>query len=81
MFYAGVGTMRLNHTRGQTFTCFQNNVIHNSKAMGDETLYQELPPTHTHRHTYVHSHRFKKVIFVSIHLNEIVTVLDMFIII
>ena len=73
--------MRLNHTRGQNFTCFQNNVIHNSKAMGDETLYQELPPTHTHRHTYVHSHRFKKVIFVSIYLNEIVTVLAMFIII
>ena len=43
-FYAG--TMRLSHNRGKNFTCFQINVIHNFKAMGDETLYQELPPTH-----------------------------------
>ena len=52
-FYAG--TMRLKNTRGQNFTCFQNNVIDNFKAMGDETLNQELPPTHTHKHTYVYA--------------------------
>ena len=45
-FYAD--TMRLKHIRGQNLTCFQNNVIHNFKAMGDEILYQELPLTHTH---------------------------------
>ena len=49
--------------------------------MGDETLYQELPPTHAHKHTYVHTHRSKKVIFVSIYINEIAIVLAMFIII
>ena len=83
-FYAG--TMNeyneyneMNHTRGQNFTCFQNNVI--DKAMGDGTLNQELPPTHTHKHTYVHTHRSKKVIFVSIYINEIAIVLAMFIII
>ena len=48
--------------------------------MGDETLYQELPPTHAHKHTYVHTHRSKKVIFVSIYSNEIAIVLSLFII-
>ena len=38
----------MKHTQGQNLTCFQNNVIHNFKAMGDEILYQELPLTHTH---------------------------------
>ena len=42
---------------------------------------QELPATHTHRHTYVHTQGLKKVIFVSIYLNEMATVLAMFIII
>ena len=49
--------------------------------MGDETLNQELPPTHTHKHTYAHTHRSKKVIYVSIYLNEIAIVVAMFIII
>ena len=75
------GTMRLNHIRGQNFTCFQNNVIENFKAMGDETLNQELPPTHTYKHTYAYTHRPKKVIYVYIYLNEIAIVLVMFIIV
>ena len=78
-FYAGA--MKLNHNRGQNFKCFQNNSIHNFKTIGDETLYQELPPTHTHRHAYVHTHRSKKVIFASIYPNEMATLLAMYIII
>ena len=35
-------------------TYFQNNVIHNFKAMEDETLYEELPSKHTHTHTHTH---------------------------
>ena len=78
-----VSTVRLNHTRWQNFTCFQNNVIDNFKAMGDETLYQELPPMHTntHTHAYVHTHRSREAISASIYPNALGTVLAMYIII
>ena len=38
---------------------FSKNFIHNFKAIGDKTSYQELPPTHTHTQVYVGKNREK----------------------
>ena len=63
---SGVGSDRavfrynkLNYSRGQTYTYFQNNTIHSFRSVGNKTLYQELPP-HIHTDTYLHIHRLKK---------------------
>ena len=58
--------------------------MHSFKPMGDETLYHELPPytyIHIHTDTYLHIHRFKKVILASIYPKEMFTVLATYLII
>ena len=51
-------------------TYFQNNIIHKYMVMGDKSLHPELFPS-PHTHTYLHTHRSKKVTVESIYPKEI----------
>ena len=71
--------MILNYTRGQKYTYFQNNTIHSFKSMyGRRNLVSGTPSPHIHTDTYLHIHRFKKLILVSMYPTEVLTVLAMY---